>query len=190
LVVAVDVHNSLLGPEGCTRVYGPQKGILPSDFEFAERCLEQMAEIVRKELHHDWASEPGSGAAGGLGFGLRCFAGGRLEPGFALFARHAKLPERIKSVDLVVTGEGSLDASSLMGKGAGELATLCQASRIPCIALAGVVADPQKAGRLFAQVHALAPEFTTPENALSNPSHWLEKLAAQVAPTAAQRLVT
>jgi glycerate kinase len=171
----------LLGPQGCTRIYGPQKGILPTDFEFAERCLDQMAEILRKELHRDYSQEPGSGAAGGLGFGFRCFAGGRLEPGFALFARQAKLAERIKSADLVVTGEGSLDPSTLMGKGTGELAALCNELRVPCVALAGVVSHPDQAARLFAQTHALAPDFTTTEKALADPSTSLQKLATQVA---------
>src|SRR5438876_5831782 len=181
LVVAVDVQNPLLGPQGCTRIYGPQKGLKPSDFDFAERCLQQLADIFRKELHRDCANEPGAGAAGGLGFGLRCFVGGRLEPGFALFAEQAKLAERIKSVDLVITGEGSLDNSSVMGKGVGELANLCKHFQVPCIALAGIVPHPEEVARFFVQTHALAPNFTTAENATADPERWLEKLAANVA---------
>ena len=65
LIVAVDVQNPLLGPTGCTRIYGPQKGLLPSDFDFAERCLQRLADVLRRELHRDCADEPGSGAAGG-----------------------------------------------------------------------------------------------------------------------------
>src|SRR5207247_1909375 len=137
LIVAVDVQNPLLGPAGCTRIYGPQKGLKPSDFDFAERCLEQLAEVLRKELHTDFASEPGAGAAGGLGFGLRCFAGGRLEPGFAMFVEKAKLSERIEAADLVITGEGALDESTLMGKGVGELGRLCRQFEVPCIGLGG-----------------------------------------------------
>ena len=181
LIVAVDVQNPLLGPSGCTRIYGPQKGLVPSDFEFAERCLERLAEILRKELHRDCASEPGAGAAGGLGFGLRCFAGGRFEPGFALFARHANLTERIKQADLVVTGEGSIDQSTLMGKGVGELAGICRELRVPVVGLAGVVQDAQQAAQLFAEVHALIPTMTSSEDAMANPAHWLESLASKVA---------
>lgn len=181
LVVAVDVQNPLLGPKGCTRVYGPQKGIRPEDFDFAERCLKQLATVIKKELHRDCADEPGAGAAGGLGYGLRSFANGRFEPGFALFAKEAKLRERIKSMDLVITGEGSLDASTLMGKGVGELAGVCKEAGIPCIAFAGVAPDPRKGAQLFDETHALAPTFTTAENATGNPSQWLRKLAASVA---------
>jgi len=180
LIVAVDVQNPLLGADGCTRVYGPQKGLKPSDFDFAERCFQHLADVLRKELHRDCAEEPGAGAAGGLGFGLRCFAGGRLEPGFALFAEQARLAERIKSADLVITGEGSLDNSSVMGKGVGELANLCKHFKVPCIALAGVLPHPEEVARFFTEAHALTPGFTTPENATAEPALWLEKLAADV----------
>src|SRR6266850_5466908 len=79
LTVAVDVQNPLLGPTGCSRVYGPQKGL--SEFDFAERCLGQLARVLEQELHVRHADEPGAGAAGGLGFGLGSFAGARLERG-------------------------------------------------------------------------------------------------------------
>jgi glycerate kinase len=181
LIVAVDVQNPLLGPTGCTRVYGPQKGLMLSDFDFAERCLQRLADVLRKELHRDFADEPGAGAAGGLGFGLRCFAEGRLEPGFELFAQHARIDERIASVDLVITGEGSLDGSSLMGKGVGQLATLCRKRQIPCIGLAGIVPHPEQAETIFTETHALAPTLTSVEDALLDPARWLEKLAEKVA---------
>jgi glycerate kinase len=124
LVVAVDVQNPLLGPRGCARIYGPQKGLGPGDLEPAERCLQRLAEIARREFEHDFAAEPGVGAAGGLGFGLRYFAGARLEPGFALFSRLASLPDRVKAAKLVITGEGAIDQSTLMGKGVGGVAGL------------------------------------------------------------------
>jgi glycerate kinase len=180
LIVAVDVQNPLLGPTGCTRIYGPQKGLKPSDFEFAERCLEQLDKILRQELHKDGASEPGAGAAGGLGFGLRCFAGGRLESGFALFANQANLDERIRTADLVLTGEGSLDASSVMGKGVGALAGRCHDAGVRCIALAGVIPNPEQVRGLFDEAHALTPAFTSSENAIANSAHWLEQLARDV----------
>ena len=73
VVVAVDVQNPLLGPNGATRVYGPQKGLGIEDFALAESCLGRLAEIAERDLHlKGVANEPGTGAAGGLGFGLRC----------------------------------------------------------------------------------------------------------------------
>ncbi len=179
LVVAVDVQNPLLGPEGCSRVYGPQKGL--TEFDSAERCLGQLAIVLEKQLHLRHADDPGAGAAGGLGFGLRSFAGARLEPGFALFAQFAGLEERLRRVQLVITGEGAIDASTLMGKGTGEIANLCQRLNLPCIGLAGVVPDPARARTKFAAAHALAPEFTTTEQAMREPALWLERLAAKAA---------
>ena len=181
IVVAVDVQNPLLGSHGCTRIYGPQKGLCPEDFEFAERCLEQLAQIISKELHLDYAKEAGTGAAGGLGYGLRCFAGARLEPGFALFSRYGKLLERLKKAQLVITGEGMIDSSTLMGKGVGEIGRLCREHNLPCIGLAGVLSDQEKAKTLFTATHALTPELTTLDEAKSNGALWLERLTAKVA---------
>jgi glycerate 2-kinase len=179
--VAVDVQNPLLGPQGCTRVYGPQKGLHEEDFEFAERCLGRLAEVVRRELHFDAAAVPGAGAAGGLGFGLLSFLGARLEPGFALFAHHARLTDRVRQAQLVVTGEGAIDTSTLMGKGVGELASLCRESKVPCLALAGVLANPLQAESRFDKVYAMVPELASREQAMAAPAAWLEALAARAA---------
>jgi glycerate kinase len=177
LVVAVDVQNPLLGPAGCTRIYGPQKGLRPEDFEFAERCLAQLAQVVERQLGLAVAAEPGTGAAGGLGFGLRCFAGARLEPGFAIFARQAQLAERVSDAQLVLTGEGAIDDSTLMGKGVGELARICKQVRVPCLGFAGKLNLSASAENPFAGLHSLTPEFTSVENALAEPALWLERLA-------------
>jgi len=127
----------------------------PDEFEFAERCLEQLARIMALELHTEYASAPGAGAAGGLGFGLRCFADAQLEPGFALFASYANLAERLRQAQLVLTGEGAIDDSTIMGKGVGELARLCKASGVQCLGLGGMVADPARAKELFTNTYAL-----------------------------------
>jgi glycerate 2-kinase len=181
LTVAVDVQNRLLGPEGCTAIYGPQKGIRPEDYDLAEGCLARLAEVAREQFKRDFAAEPGSGAAGGLGFGLPCFAGARLEPGFALFARLASLRERLQSCQLVVTGEGAIDQSTLMGKGVGELARLCQEVNVPCLGLGGVVGDAARGSRRFTALHAMAPDLAPAEHAMVEPEAWLERLAAQTA---------
>src|ERR1043166_3479583 len=134
LVVAVDVQNPLLGPRGATRVYEPQKGLRCQDFELAERSLRRLGQVFKEELGRDFAREPGAGAAGGLGFGLLAFLGARLEPGFDMFARYTALEHRLRSADLVVTGEGAIDDSTLMGKGVGQVMQRCGELGIPCIA--------------------------------------------------------
>ena len=179
LVVAVDVQNPLLGPNGCSRVYGPQKGL--KEFDLAERCLAQLAAVLEKQHNQFHGSTAGAGAAGGLGFGLMSFAGARAEPGIEIFERYARLTERVQSADLVLTGEGALDAQTLMGKGVGEVARRCNELNVPCIGLAGVVPEPEKAREKFRATFALTPDLTDTENAFREPGAWLERLAGKVA---------
>jgi glycerate 2-kinase len=180
IVVASDVKNPLLGEHGATRIYGPQKGIRPEDFDLAERCLGQLARIAALELGKDFSQMPGAGAAGGLGFGLMAFLGARAESGFDLFARQSELSRRLESVDLVVTGEGRLDASSVMGKGVGGLAELCGTRKIPCVGLAGGIGKCPEIERLFATSVALT-DLTTVTEAKENPAVWLEQAAVKAA---------
>lgn len=177
LIVAVDVQNPLLGPLGATRVYGPQKGLRPQDLEIAEKCLRRLAAVLAES---DAAAIPGAGAAGGLGFGLVAFLRARAEPGFQLFAKLANLDRRLRAADLVITGEGSIDASTFMGKGVGEIGRDCHKWKIPCIALAGDVAPRVRANVLFADACALT-DLTTVEAAKRNPGVWLERLAGRAA---------
>ncbi|MCP5521387.1 MAG: glycerate kinase [Verrucomicrobiales bacterium] len=184
LVVAVDVRNRLLGPRGATRIYGPQKGIRLEEVVPAERCLRRLARFCNGLGHPGGnpSSLPGSGAAGGLGFGLAAFAGAQIESGFDLFARELRLEARLRDVDLVITGEGALDLTSVaMGKGVGRLARLCRAARIPCLGLAGVVGDGPQVRRAFTEARGLTPDLTTPEQALGQASRWLARLAEQAA---------
>jgi glycerate 2-kinase len=181
-LVAVDVNNPLLGERGCTRIYGPQKGLKPTDFEFAERCLGALASVAQQELHVTSATEPGAGAAGGLGFGLRTFLSAKLVPGFELFAQLANLASRVENADLVLTGEGAIDEQTLMGKGVGELAALCRKLKKPCVGIGGMVVSEAKSSELFTKVLALT-SFTTHDQARADAAHWLEQAAKRAAET-------
>jgi glycerate kinase len=117
-----------------------------------------------------------------LGYGLRVFAGARLVSGFELFARLTGLARKLARADLVITGEGALDETTLaMGKGVGEVARRCRRARRPCLALAGVVADHDRAARWFRGVYALAPDLTAPEEARRHAAKWLTELARRAA---------
>jgi len=179
LIVAVDVRNPLLGPRGATRIYGPQKGLLPAQFRTAERSLERLAKVWKKQYGRELSHEPGAGAAGGLGFGLRAFLKARLEPGFELFADYADLERRLDSADLVITGEGAVDKSTLMGKGVGQLAQRCLQRNIPCLALAGRISNRRLLHGSFRDARALT-EIVPEIEAKTNAAHWLEKLAREV----------
>ena len=182
ITVAVDVQNLLLNSGGCSRVYGPQKGLRPEDMPVAEKALRRLAAVTKEFLKFDFARTPGAGAAGGLGFGLMAFAGAIPESGFEIFARLAALEKRIQSADLVITGEGALDRQTLMGKGVGQIALLCRKLGVSCLGLAGIVTEPKKAGELFTRAQGLV-EITSVENAKKFPARFLEKLSAQMART-------
>lgn len=180
IVVAVDVRSPMLGLRGCTRIYGPQKGLRPKDFALAEACLGRLARVIRITLGRDIAKEPGAGAAGGLGFGLVSFVDARLESGFEMVALAMKLNRQLRWADLVITGEGRLDRSTLMGKGGGELAARCRQFGVPCIALGGSVSDQAWLSDRFWFAGALT-DLTSTAQAQANAGWWLEQLAADVA---------
>jgi len=179
VLVAVDVTNRLMGVRGATRVYGPQKGIRTEDVKPAERCLRRLVRVLTQQFHFVVPPHhvPGSGAAGGLGFGLRCFGPARLEPGFRLFARLSGLLDGIRKADLVITGEGAIDLTTVaMGKGVGQLMRICGRLRRPCIALAGQVHVSRFRRPGLVGLYGMAPTLTTPEEAMARPAHWLGEL--------------
>ena len=128
------------------------------------------------------AFQPGAGAAGGLGFGLGAFLNGALEPGFEIFANATDFVERMWQADVVVTGEGAIDTTTVrMGKGVGRVARLCRQARRPCLGLAGVVKLDGPRTAPFTRVAAMAPDLTSVEEARSNAAKWLAALARQTA---------
>lgn len=155
ILVACDVNNPLLGPHGCTRVYGPQKGV--QDFAFFESRLERLADIVKRDLGVDHRDVPGAGAAGGLGFGLMSFCGAKLTSGFDLIADLVHLRDRIAAADLVITGEGRLDAQTLHGKGPMGVADLARELRKPVAAFAGAIEAEDQLRTRFDLLCAIKP---------------------------------
>ena len=180
LLVAVDVRNHLLGPSGCSRIYGPQKGLRQEDFNFAEKCLARLAAVLQEQHGIGGANIPGAGAAGGLGFGLTAFARAKIASGFDLFARYARLEKRIRAANLVITGEGAMDEQTRMGKGVGQIARLCARCGVACIGLAGLVDKSVQRSNLFAHTHALT-DMTTLRRAQRQAARWLERLSADAA---------
>lgn len=116
VTVACDVTNPLLGPDGCTRIYGPQKGIHSEEMPLHEKRLAHLVELLGTPGEMA-AFTTGAGAAGGLGFGAMVFLDASLAPGFVLVADYLGLGHLIAGADLVISGEGRLDAQSLCGKG-------------------------------------------------------------------------
>ncbi|MGC8742898.1 MAG: glycerate kinase [Verrucomicrobiia bacterium] len=180
VIVAVDVQNKILGKKGCSRIYGPQKGLKKEEIPLAESFLKRLVKIAEKDLNKNFNETPGSGAAGGLGYGLMTFVGAKPVSGFKLFSQLSGLENRIKNCDIIITGEGSIDASTAMGKGVGEIAKLCKKHGKICIGLAGRVSNPDEIKKCFNKTLSLL-ELTEFENAQKNAVYWLEILAENAA---------
>lgn len=178
-VVATDVSNPLLGPAGATRVYGPQKGLRSRDLRVAEAALRGLAKVVERQLGFD-SRLPGCGAAGGLGFGLQAFLGARRQLGFDVFAEYADLDRRIAAADLVITGEGAMDRSSLMGKGVGQLLLRCHRRRKPVVVVAGRLEIGRRPPKGVVATASLV-EFAEPAEAMARSAPWLEHAASVAA---------
>jgi glycerate kinase len=174
ITVACDVTNPLFGPNGAAYVFGPQKGATPEMCRQLDDMLKGLA--ARLNLLHV-ANEPGTGAAGGLGFGLRAYFNAKLQSGFKIVAAAANLRDRIARADLVITGEGKLDESSLAGKTAHGVAVMCKELGKPCVAVAGVVeASPD----LFRSTHAISKLAKSPEDSFTRAKELLEKVAVDI----------
>lgn len=129
LRIACDVTHVLLGEEGSAAIFGPQKGLAPEEVGSFDREAGRVARLLLKALgrSEDSLDEPGSGAAGGMGFGLRAAYDATFVPGFDLVSSWLGLPARVDAADWVVSGEGKVDAGTFRGKGPGNLLKLAGA---------------------------------------------------------------
>lgn len=184
LVAATDVDNVLLGPEGATAVYGRQKGADAREQRLLERLLAQLAAVVARDVGGAGGLErrPGSGAAGGLGYGLFVL-GASHEPGFGLVADIVGLEARVAGADVVLTGEGHLDGQSPRGKVVAGVAAAARRAGKPCIALAGRVSlGPREIAAMhLAGTYATASRAGSAAAAQERPAHHLTELAEHVA---------
>lgn len=177
-VAATDVTNPLLGPTGAAAVYGPQKGAGPEQVAALDRGLQAVADIVEADLGTGLRDLPGAGAAGGLGWGLVTFLHARIRPGADLVMDLIGLPAALRRADLVLTGEGKLDAQSRYGKGPVALATLANRHGVPTVAVAGVVDEAGRADTGFAAIWSLVEEVGHDE-ALANTASALTEVTAR-----------
>ncbi len=135
--VACDVGNPLCGENGASVVYGPQKGATPAMVRELDRALGHYARIVEQTTGRVVASQAGSGAAGGLGAGLRFFTPARLLPGVKIVLDAVGFEEALRNADLVITGEGCSDAQTAHGKTPLGVARLARRQGVPVICLSG-----------------------------------------------------
>ena len=165
--VLCDVTNPLLGKNGCTYVYSPQKGAINEELPLMDKYLERFAHAVKKYNPSADDTFPGSGAAGGIGFAFRSMLGASLERGIEVVTEVTELEKKIKESDLVITGEGRMDSQSASGKAPIGVAKLAKKHSKRVIALCGITGDGfekcYEAG--IDEIHPIAnPSLTTEQN--------------------------
>jgi glycerate kinase len=179
LVMASDVDNPLLGINGATKIYGPQKGLPDERLVVVDGWLQHFAELTDRKL----AAQKGAGAAGGLGFALMLL-GGRRTSGVSMVAEAVGLADRLAAADLVVTGEGAFDFSSRSGKVPYGVAELAAQALVPCLALAGQVLIGSREMRALGVESAYSMvDLVGEERALGAPAEALAELAERTART-------
>lgn len=141
IILASDVTNPLIGKDGASRVFGPQKGATPEMVEKLENNLQHYAKIIKRDLNKDVASVSGAGAAGGLGAGLMAFTTCKMRQGVDIAIEITKLEEKVKSADYVFTGEGGTDFQTKFGKTPYGVAKLGKKYHKPVISLAGYLGE-------------------------------------------------
>ena len=137
--VACDVTNPLCGTLGASTVFAPQKGSNPEQVTQLDNSLNHFAKLCQQHGYSDNQHIAGAGAAGGLGFALMTFCNAKLQSGFDTVAKAVNLSDHIANADLVITGEGKLDAQTSMGKVAGGISQLARGHHKPVIAICGSV---------------------------------------------------
>jgi glycerate 2-kinase len=175
-----DVRAPLLGPDGAAAVFGPQKGAGPADIAALEAGLARLAGLLGGD-----PAEPGAGAAGGCGYGLAAAWGAKLLPGAAELAAIAGLPRALARADLIITGEGRYDATSLHGKVVGAVCAMAVATAtgsagtgVPVAIVAGQLALAPPPGARAVGLAALAGST---EAAVREPARWLAAAGAELA---------
>lgn len=166
LRIACDVTNPLLGPAGAAAVYGPQKGATPGQVALLDAWLGRWAEALEAASERSERDTPGAGAAGGLGFGLLCLRDRlrslELVPGVELLMADTDLDAKLAGADLVITGEGRIDAQTAFGKTALGVARRAAAAGLPCIAVGGGV-EPEGIDALAAVGAVVVPVAERPQ---------------------------
>ena len=137
ITIASDVNNPLCGPLGASAIFGPQKGATPEQVHMLDAALSHFADVCAQHLGHDRRDAAGSGAAGGVGFAAHAWMHSTFRPGATVIAEIGGLAQAVQGASFVITGEGRLDAQTLLGKTPMGVAQIAQHAGVPTIAIAG-----------------------------------------------------
>lgn len=167
IFIACDVTNPLLGEKGATATFGAQKGLEEKDFDYIEAHMKDSAlslcDLFGKS--ENLLKTPGAGAAGGIAFALQVAYGAKLLPGFSLVSQWTRLEEKIKWADLIITGEGQFDLSSLEGKAPGSIIASAKKLQKPIELFVGCAENNAKAA-INAPIYCITPKGMSTKTAL------------------------
>ena len=183
VTVACDVDNPLTGPTGAAAVYGPQKGADEHLVQRLDTALTHWADLVDLATGEDLRNRPGAGAAGGVGYGAMAALGARLRPGTEVVQELTGLAEAVAGADLVVTGEGSLDAQTLHGKAPAGVADAARRAGVPVVAVTGrCLLDPATlAGAGIGATYSLVAQATYDAEPFEAPGPLLRQIGRRLA---------
>lgn len=182
IIIASDVDNPLLGAQGAVAVFGPQKGATDDDVPQLEARLRHVFTLIAEQHDADVRDIAGGGAAGGLSAGLLAFLGGRIAPGIDLLMQHNDFVAHLKRADLVITGEGQMDAQTVHGKGPIGVARLARQHGVATVALVGGL-DVHDAILHEAGIQAVLPVVDQPmplADALARATELVERAALRL----------
>ncbi|WP_285247832.1 glycerate kinase [Pseudarthrobacter sp. efr-133-R2A-89] len=184
-VLASDVDNPLLGAQGAAAVFGPQKGATPQDVGMLDAALARFVEVLAREIGFravKAAEAPGAGAAGGVGYAAIAVLAATRRPGIDVVLEFTGLADRLAGADLVITGEGSLDEQSLLGKTPMGVARAAAAQGVPVIAVCGrtTLDHGQATAAGFDDVYALTALESDVNRCIAEAGPLLEQLGTQI----------
>ena len=176
-IVASDVKNPLLGADGATLVYGPQKGAGEDTLIELESGMENYRDSVKKSLKKDFSFKEGAGAAGGLGFATMTYLDAELVSGIDLVLEVIRFEEKILDADLIITGEGRVDSQSIFGQAPMGVLEFGKKLGKDVFAVAGIIDHADELVRLgFKKAYSVVPEIASVSESMGNPEKYLREL--------------
>ena len=171
LIIVSDVNNPLLGPEGATFTYGPQKGADKKMLHLLERGMNNYADVVKQHFRKDYTDEPGAGAAGGLGFCLLSFFNSEIKNGIETVLDLVRFDDIAGQYDLLITGEGKIDPQTLHGKVPQGIMNKAINHNLPIIAVCALSENQNIPG--IQKIFTVVPEFSSMKASLVEPERSL-----------------
>jgi glycerate kinase len=182
IIAACDVDNPLCGINGASNVYGRQKGASDADVQTLDKGLIHFSDLMKSYAGLDFSEYPGAGAAGGLGYGVMCFLGAKLESGIEIIMRETKFADTVVGADLVFTGEGRIDSQTAFGKTPFGVAQVAKQNNIPVIAIAGSlgIGYQELYNNGFDGIFSIIDKPTTLDDAITNAEELIENIAESI----------